>query len=623
MQIHGVPALDARPRLRIIVCAMQEIGKDWGSASDSYVCPTCGVAQNRNSKRRVSRQDCCLECADFLRAVQTPIDVWVHQIAVPGATEAIGQHPEINGDLMAEVIRETGSEGQYSAQDVVRVLSLMRDNLDQRLKRAIAHWNRRFLVPKVFRALDQVYGENMVLLEEGGSLGLREARDVEKDLIRNQTVGKYGKALERILELALASEDSPKRTRRESGRLADVIEPAMAMAVTNQTIESHLYLWNRGSLSVRSRGWSFDLPAADMAKLERMAWHRSVDDIQQRSTPSDSAPTTDPFGDLTDFYMELNKPTRDASRTSLDYDAEDYILRINDIHRSHFGHSYCERLLGLLFIAKLMGDTRRDWATEEVVVDYVREQLSATRDVAVSVVSSLRLDGVDIRSENNHPFGFRRKYCLLRRPLPAIKIGNRVFCLLSPSIMQRSFLHTRVEYTDGSHPELIGTPLEPVIDRVNREYGEFFVTDRISKALSENGFTVKPHVKRIAKHNLEIECGEIDILALDGGQRHLVVGECKHRIKKDVTPRQSSREIGYYTEPDTGFSVRLRRKLVWVENNLGEVLEYIGSSLLPREVKCIPAFFINYWTPASEFVDGIEFVREKDLAAWCKKSDRV
>lgn len=349
--------------------------------------------------------------------------------------------------------------------------------------------------------------------------------------------------------------------------------------------------------------------------LENLAIERS-----QRSREA-LGPSTDSLSprEFQEAVQALRKG-RTAKPTKLGEDLDEFILAIDEAHRNRFGDSFSERLLAMFCLAQPSLQLPEDWAFEEKAIAFLRKQLGGEEGIAQSILDILALTREGATHEKAAPFYFRRKFRLMRRPLPKLAVGNRFVYFLSNAFIGRSAINLVAEYMNGSHPELEGTPIKKIVEQLNQRNANYFVRERVAKPLRDKGSVVATHIKRIGKWDLvALGIGEIDILALKPGSHKLIVGEAKFSALHDVHVRQMRRDLTDYIEEHKGYADKLRRKAEWVTEHTSEVLDYIKVQESPDRIECVPVFFTNLYSPASAFVTDITFVREYDLAGWCNR----
>lgn len=584
-----------------------------------YLCPTCYTLQNKANKRRIFSLDCCLQCSNFVKTATTiPQYNWFN--ASRERKKLNPRHPRVSAPLIAKIIKARRLEGKYSGDNIISPLSKMREELNKLMGQELGRQEKYRVLFNSLRILDDLYWRktDRVLQVANLDIPLPNQRISDQNVVMSQYVGHFGKALERVIELALIRHADKQAVESRQHNLFPLYEMASELVFLNEIIENFVCLWNRGNLIIGRDDWDFELVQEDQVKLDNMKKSWSHDDMQQARVAfkEDGGPS------LPEEYKralkELSKGT--ASRGILnDPDMEEFIISIDDEHRKLFGHSFSERLLAILYLAELQDNIRKDWAFEDNLVEFLCEHVELEKETAKSLLDGLSLTGSGIEQENAYPFHFSRIFRLIRRPLPMFQIGNRNVYYVSTVFLVRSFLHINAEYTDGSYPELKNTTIEKLIKKLNNQYTSYFVRERVAKVLSDLGFTVEPHVKRIGRHNLESICGELDIIALNTKRDHLLIGECKFRVTQFISVREIRHELSYYTDTDNGHISKFQKKLKWITEHKREVLGFLGHKGQADDVICIPVFITNFYTPVSELITDIEFVTEINLSSWAQK----
>lgn len=588
--------------------------------SKRYFCPICLTEQARSGRRKTSGRDCCTICEKFVKAINSPYLVWLSPSIIAFRKQLNQRHPMANAELVKTVVRDCKLSGDFFTEDeIVKALRTIREKLYSRLITEIRSYERYQFLTDILNMADQLYGFRLLQNKELAESRMLSIQDyAQKNIILNQYVGAVGKALERIAEVALSQEGFPKYARRSQQGLIWLLELGTEIVMVNQTIEDVVSLWHRGILSVDSQGWYWKLVPEDQNRYNELMQKWSLDDVSHERVVygSDGGLHQEEY---LDALTQLSRQTTATGHSRLGYDDEELIVKINNTHNNCFGHKYSEKLQVLLTLPRLPKILDRDWIFEDEIITFLGEELGFPKEVAISILDSLCLDGDLIRNEDAKPFEFRRVFRLIRRPLPKIRIGHRVAYYFSVWFLFRSFVHIQVEYYNGSHPELENTRVERVIKRLNQHYADYFVRERISPIFKRNGFTTAYHVKKIGQFDLRGECGEIDILSLSGDQKMLIVGECKHRVGKEIHVSQIRQEVQSFCRPKDDFVKKLRMKVKWVETHKHDVLAYLKQTMNPGEVKCFPVFITNYYCPASVFIDDILFLTEAELDGWCKK----
>jgi hypothetical protein len=530
-------------------------------------------------------------------------------------------HPRMNSALLKKLLKDSEISRNFTEEnEIVNSLRILREKLYVRFDEEIRKYERCQLLAETLNLLDNLYGLRMVgILHLAKSTKLTTNEYAQKNIEINEYIGLVGKSLERILECSLGYDGFSKNIHSNPQNIMWLLELGTEIVMVNQVIEEVVGLWHRGNLHVDRNGWNWKLMPEDQKRHDRFTMKRSLFHVQKER---------EVFGgdngglDLEEYLGALQNIDNQAvinGSSKLGNDDEEFIVTINEIHKRHYGHKYSERLRAILALGSLPKALDRDWFFEDEIVNYLNEKLGFHHDITISILNSLCLDGDLIKSEHAQPFEFRRKFRLIRRPIPKVKIGNRTAYYLTMAFLARSFLHIQAEYSSGSHPELEGTDIEKGIKTLNQRYADYFVRERVYPIFKNNGFSAKYHVENVGNFDLTDECGEIDILAFDCTRHELIVGECKHRVAEEINVTHFRREIGEFNKPNDGFVDRLKRKATWVENHKKDVLLSLNLNITHENVKCTPIFITNFYCPASEFVGEIEFVTEPELDSWCKQ----
>lgn len=573
---------------------------------------------------QIASMNCCLNCSSFVRSAKAPPPLSFFETASVVARKRINSRfPRPSSAIIEEAIRLTHSQGEYSGQDIVSTLDKILGALNERLLQEVRRYNTYSIIFHLLRILDELYyraaSAEWRLGQRHTPLPDEETTEETLSIMRN--TGIIGHACERIVEVALAISPNISHLRCSTWDLFTLFELAYEMAQVNYCIESFLCVWKRGILYVTSNEWNFEPELEDQRRcqklLSNLAIERSQKDREALSIQGDYNLSPVEFQEA---LQELRKGKNCRRPTKLGEDLDEFILSMDDAHRDQFGHSFSERLLALLSLAQSTRQLPGDWALEDTVLAFVCKQLEVDKTTAQSILDALALTGDGIEHEKTPPFLLRRRFRLMRRPLPKFAVGHRSVYFLSNSFMGRGAINLFAEYINGSHPELQGTRSQRIAQELNQRNARHFVLERIGKVLEKQKFKLRPHVKQIGKWDLiELGIGEIDILALKPGSNKLIVGECKFSALPDVHVRQIRRDLTDYMEESVGYGDKLRRKVEWVREHTSEVLEYIGVPDSQRVPECVPVFFTNLYSPASEFITDIAFVKEYDISTWCTR----
>lgn len=585
-----------------------------------YYCPTCHMKGARSMRMQLGSVNCCANCYGFLKASQEPFFNWLlNPKDRAWRKEANPQFPNTPSNVMGKIIEIHQLKGKYSGEDVIIVCKQVRDELAQLIIKNLQTHNSHSLIFCLLQTLDELYHKSSnYTLELAMSGSLPNENITRNTLSTLKGVGITGQALERIVELSLVVGPSTSSLGCQKQDLFNLFELACQACMINYFIESYLGIWEQGVLNVSDDWLDFTPDQGEIERFER---------IQNRIAEDHSLGTKETFGDDSNSvpWLEIVKELHQLSkgekpqRPSILGEAEDqFILAIDNHHRNYFGHSFSEKLLALVYLGLPSKELPNDWAFHEDVLAFLDNKLDIPAETGQTILQSLKLAGDDIGNEGAYPFELRRKFRLMRRPLPKLRVGKRFIYYLSSAFIGRGALNIKAEYLNGSYPEIQNTLIQTLAKQLDDQYAKNFVNERVVNVLRKQGYTASFHIKRIGNYNLEVieGVGEIDIIALNSSITKLIIGDGKYRALPFIHVSQIRTELSEYMKPKKGYADKLRRKVKWIMDNKSYVLEQLFGISTNTNPECIPVFFTNMYSPACEFVDDIQFVQERDLISW-------
>lgn len=527
-------------------------------------------------------------------------------------------HPRISPRLLEEIIAYRQLEGEYRNEDIRRIMKELITSLDDKLQNEISKYSPYDIVINLLRVLDELYRMSAIEEVKMAQNSAPHNVDIARETYRRLgTTGIVGQVLERIVEVALR-EHSTSSAFSTIQNLIGLFELGYELALTNAALESFLCIWfEKDTLSIAKNSWHLECGDIDAERVGKIGYEIG----KERSRKSREAFSPDIEGlNPAEFIYALQalRTNKDkAAPTKLGADLDELILAVDDKHRIQFGHSFTERLIAQFYLGEPSTDLPEELAFEDQVIRFLCNKMEVSEELAHSILQVLCLSGESIRDEKAAPLQFRRIHRLMRRPIPRFMVGNRAILFLSGAFIGRGMQNLIAEYMGETHPELENTEIKKIVGRLNQDYSEFFVRERIAKKLGDFGFKVKCHTKRIGTWNLEVpEIGEIDILAAKPRDDKLIIGECKFSALPDIHVRQMRRDFSAYMKEYSGYRDKLERKVRWVSEHTAEVIEFIGLEKPLVPVHCVPIFFTNFYTPASAIITNVPFVQEHELENW-------
>jgi hypothetical protein len=590
----------------------------------TLICPVCYTVQFKSTVRYIDRSRCCVNCKDFVKASKPSLDSLFDASQMTKRRNTNPRFPRAEASLTRQLIAEGNLQGTYIGQGVVSTLSTLREKLGHELSHRISKYERHSLIFRVFQTLDLIYGQDLERTQKLANVrDTQSISDIAKNHYKSETlVGTVGKGLERILEIAIASDSMGGEYVRKENNPIWLSEIATEMAMINGAIETYVYLCDeRGKLNIDTKDWQLELMEEDQKRLDSIRLNWSEDDVRHIRMNFDVSLDGPSIEELMRSLKEIRGGSTAEATRKLGFDEVEFLQTIDDTHHAEFQHTFSEKLLVLVYLPLLSTELVRKWAFEEEIVNYLDRETQISKDTLAAVLGHLSLTKEDLLQENAYPFEFRRKSRLMHRPLPRLQVGTRRVYLLSIPLIARHFLNVRSDYMDGTDPVLENTETVKLIDGLKQQWSDYFVRERIYRKLIEQGYIARCHIEQIGSHVLKLECGEIDILIIGKARNKLIVGEGKHMVNNCVSIHDMRQEKTAYLRDKTGYVAKLRRKLQWVEEHKREVLDFMHAQDLPDDISCAPIFLTNIYTPAAEFVDDINFVTVYDNEPWWHKLD--
>jgi hypothetical protein len=591
---------------------------------DMLSCPVCKTIQSKSTVRYIDGSRCCVNCKDFVKASRPSLDSLFDASQITKRRNMNPRFPGAEAGLVKQLIVEGGLQGTHVGQGVVSALSALREKLEHELSHRISKYERYSLIFRVFQTLDLIYGQDLERTQKLANAGdTQSIPDITKGHYKAETfVGTVGKGLERILEIAIANDSRGGEYVRNENNPIWLSEIATEMAMINGAIESYVYLCDkRGKLNIDTEDWQLELTEEDRKRLDNIRLNWSEDDVRHIRMNFDVSLEGPSPEEWMQSLKEIIKGSTAEATQKLGFDIVEFLQTIDDTHRVEFQHTFSEKLLVLLCLIPLSTELVRKWAFEEEIVNYLDREAQIPKGTLAAVLGHLSLTKEDLLQENAYPFEFRRKFRLIRRPLPRLDIGAQRVYLLSIPLIGRHFLNVMSDYMDGTDPVLENTETNKLIDRLKQQYSDYFVREHIYQKLIEQGYIARYHIEQIGSHVLKLECGEIDILIVGKARNKLIVGEGKHMVNNCVSIHDMRQEKTAYVRDKTGYAAKLRGKLQWVEDHKREVLDFMDVQDLSDNIPCTPVFLTNIYTPATEYIDDISFITVYDNEPWWHKLD--
>ena len=583
-----------------------------------YFCPICKSYRVSILKRIVDSQDCCSYCCDFLKATKQSYNPFVDPHSIQERTLINTNHPSINSQLLHNILKDCKIFGEYTNRsEIVSVISTLRQHTYNIYNMELRYYEHFGLITDGLNSLDYLYGINFQNIKDTAQ-STQSLNDhyYSRNLGAHYYVGLIGKALERIVESALVSDNCSKTPRSQS--FIYLIELAVFLTEMNSLIENVVSMPVSGILSITNNSIKWKMSQQNQQIFDNMMAKWSKDDVKHIRDYFRPGQDDLKGEEYILALSQLDSQEIITGKSKLGFDEEEFCVLINPVHKQLFGHSYSQRLCFLLVIGNLPLMLNRDWIFEDEIIDYLSEKLNYNIAITKSLLSSLCLFGLKVKAENALPFEFRRNYRLNRRPLTKLSFSNRSAYFVSAPIISRAFLNIQVEYRNGSHPELESTKLMPIIRRIDQSYADYFVRERIMPIFKQNNFYCDYHLKHLGRFDLERECGEIDILAINDKKLELIVAECKFKIAKEIHVSQIRKEMQIYTKPETAYCDILSRKCKWINEHIEEVFGHFNLSKPLNNVAVTPVFINSYYCPVSDYITSFIFITEYELDSWLK-----
>lgn len=148
------------------------------------------------------------------------------------------------------------------------------------------------------------------------------------------------------------------------------------------------------------------------------------------------------------------------------------------------------------------------------------------------------------RPVDRHPWRFRRRLSVLRRPLLQVDDDDDPSVLVCPGLVREAFSYTVSNYFRGDYPDWqLGSPMLAWRGRSRGQRGLAFNTE-VATALSALGWQVEPEIKltKLLRRALDRNYGDIDVLAWDPARSRILIIECKD-VQYKKTPGEIAEQL--------------------------------------------------------------------------------
>jgi hypothetical protein len=129
-----------------------------------------------------------------------------------------------------------------------------------------------------------------------------------------------------------------------------------------------------------------------------------------------------------------------------------------------------------------------------------------------------------------HPWRFRQRLSVLRRPILQVDIGSDPLMLVTPGLVREAFLYTGSSLHSGEVPEMQvrSREMRRWLGRAHHRHGTAF-TAEVAARLRELGWEVQIEVRvtKILGMSLTRDFGDIDVLAWKRNSGRVLLIECK------------------------------------------------------------------------------------------------
>jgi hypothetical protein len=590
--------------------------------SNLYYCPVCHTIGPRTIARHNGGTTYCCNCENYLEAGAAGLLPVLSSKAIDRRKMENPAFPHIDPELMKEIIIQGNLKGEDIDNDIIPKMDKMFMLLDNRLKDEIRKYSLHAVEIISLRCLDEIYRQMMNYEQQTTSVkGFSKNAAIEDLLKKSRMTLFLGQSLERIVEICLSEKEISSKLFSISD-FQRIFEISYELVVENYSFENFLCLWDRkGKLSISENSWKLECGSGILTRMEAIITGIGQEQYRlRRETINFTSEGVNNLEEYIEALLQLTKRSDMTMHTKLGNDTDEFIRSIDQEHSNQFGHSFSERLLAQAHLCLVSPELDYDLEFEDEVINFLCHKMGISINKANSILQLLYLKGESINLEHVRPFSFRRLSRLLRRPIPLITVGQRNVCFLSSPIIGRCLVNLTNEYMGCSHPELENSSIKRITDKLNADYAEYFVRERIAAIFKKQNFNYKFHIKKMGKTNLEVpEIGEIDILAIKDGTNKIIIGECKFSSLPNINVRGMSLDINDYLKKTKGNVDTFLRKIRWINQHQQEVLRYFGMENEPRTMESVPMFITNIFTPSSQIITDIPFVQEYELEEWLSR----
>lgn len=148
------------------------------------------------------------------------------------------------------------------------------------------------------------------------------------------------------------------------------------------------------------------------------------------------------------------------------------------------------------------------------------------------------------RAADRHPWRFRRRLSVLRRPLLQVDEQSDPLVVVCPGLAREAFGYTLSNYYRGDYPDWqLGAPMLAWRGRSRAKLGLEF-NAQVAAALKEVGWQVEPEIKltKLLRQALDRNYGDIDVLAWDPAKGRILIIECKD-VQYKKTPGEIAEQL--------------------------------------------------------------------------------
>lgn len=148
------------------------------------------------------------------------------------------------------------------------------------------------------------------------------------------------------------------------------------------------------------------------------------------------------------------------------------------------------------------------------------------------------------RPIDRHPWRFRRRLSVLRRPLVQVEDGPDPIVLACPGLVREAFGYTVSNYYRGDFPDWqLGSAMLAWRGRSRSKLGLQF-NAQVAAALKSFGWRVEREIKltKLLRQALDRNYGDIDVLAWDPAKGRILIIECKD-VQYKKTPGEIAEQL--------------------------------------------------------------------------------